>query len=336
MPLLWAAATSASVMQNLELEISSAEGGRYRVAVRSAAVGGTQSMLMQLPFDEQVLERKLEAAEFALMRSTATVRRLTPVDEQPVQELGRQLFEFLFPAEIREQLNAVRRQAAQEDGQMQVRLQIGPPELAVLPWEFMYDQSRDDYLCLSSSLVRYLNVLEPPRRLAVTPPLRILCMAASSGGRDNLNIDLEKRRLNQALSDLSRVGGVRLTWVDGQTWRDLDYALDQGGWHIFHFIGHSGFDRQRSEGFLGLADEDGEEYRLRASDLGQMLGGRPSLRLVVLNSCEGGRGAASDVFSSAAAVLIRRGIPAVVAMQYDISDGAAIDFARGLYTALAR
>lgn len=61
---------------------------------------------------------------------------------------------------------------------MQVRLRIEPPELAVLPWEFMYDPGLDDYLCLSSSLVRYLDVLEPRRPIALTPPLRILCMAA--------------------------------------------------------------------------------------------------------------------------------------------------------------
>ena len=28
---------------------------------------------------------------------------------------------------------------------MQVRLRIGPPELAALPWEFLYDPGRDNY-----------------------------------------------------------------------------------------------------------------------------------------------------------------------------------------------
>ncbi|MGZ6832711.1 MAG: CHAT domain-containing protein, partial [Mycobacteriaceae bacterium] len=322
-------------MQNLEVEINSGAGGAYRVAVRSDAAGDTQATPTRFPFDEQMLARRLEAVEFALVRSAATVRRLAPPDEQPVQEFGRQLFEFLFPAEVREHLNAVRRQAAQEDTQVQVRLRIGPPELAALPWEFLYDPGRDDYLCLSTPLVRYLDVQEPRRPLAVPPPLRILGMVARPGELDTLNVDHEKRRLQQALAQLESSGGVQLTWVEGQTWWDLQSALDQGGWHIFHFIGHGGFDQQSGEGILALADEDGGVYRLAASDLGLLLGEHWSLRLVVLNSCESARASASDVFSSTAAVLMRRGIPAVVAMQYDISDQAAIAFARGLYTGVA-
>ena len=324
-----------AIMQNLELEVSSGEGGRYRVAARSDAAGDSQGPLTQLPLDEQMLARRLQAVEFALVSSTATVRRLAPVDEQPVQEFGRQLFEFLFPAEVREHLNAVRRQAAQESTSVQVRLRIGSPELAALPWEFLYDPGRDDYLCLSTSLVRYLEVLEPRLPLAVTPPLRVLGMVARPGELDPLNVDHEKRRLREALAGLERAGRVELTWVAGQTWWDLQNALDQGLWHIFHFIGHGDFDQQSGEGILALTGEDGGVHRLAASDLGLLLGEHHSLRLVVLNSCQSARSSTSDVFSSTAAVLMRRGIPAVVAMQYDISDEAAIAFARGLYTAVA-
>jgi uncharacterized membrane protein HdeD (DUF308 family) len=56
---------------------------------------------------------------------------------------------------------------------------------------------------------------------------------------------------------------------------------------------------------------------------------------VFLNSCEGARGSESDAFSSTAATLVRRGIPAVVAMQYEITDRAAIEFSRDFYEALA-
>ncbi len=59
-----------------------------------------------------------------------------------------------------------------------------------------------------------------------------------------------------------------------------------------------------------------------------------SLRLVLLNVCEGGRGSDRDVFSSTASILVRRGIPAVLAMQYDITDRAAIEFSHAFYEAL--
>jgi WD40 repeat protein len=56
---------------------------------------------------------------------------------------------------------------------------------------------------------------------------------------------------------------------------------------------------------------------------------------VLLNACDTGRAGALDPFSSTAGALVRRGIPAVVAMQYEISDLAAIEFTRTFYGALA-
>ena len=48
-----------------------------------------------------------------------------------------------------------------------------------------------------------------------------------------------------------------------------------------------------------------------------------------------GEGREIDIYSSTAAILVRRGIAAVLAMQYEISDRAAIEFSRTFYKALA-
>jgi hypothetical protein len=66
-----------------------------------------------------------------------------------------------------------------------------------------------------------------------------------------------------------------------------------------------------------------------------MLSGHHTLRLAVLNSCQGARGSVSDPFSGVAQSLVQQGIPAVVAMQFEISDQAAIIFAQELYAAIA-
>jgi hypothetical protein len=57
--------------------------------------------------------------------------------------------------------------------------------------------------------------------------------------------------------------------------------------------------------------------------------------MAVLNACEGARNLREDVFSGIATSLIRHGVPAVVATQFEITDGAAITFAHGFYSALA-
>ena len=58
------------------------------------------------------------------------------------------------------------------------------------------------------------------------------------------------------------------------------------------------------------------------------------LQLVVLNSCQGARTTLADPFAGVATTLIQSGVPAVVAMQFEISDEAAIVFAEELYTNL--
>ena len=60
-----------------------------------------------------------------------------------------------------------------------------------------------------------------------------------------------------------------------------------------------------------------------------------SLRLVLLNSCAGAQCSEHDIFSSISSVLIRRSIPAVMAIQNEISDPGAIEFARSFYESLA-
>ena len=61
---------------------------------------------------------------------------------------------------------------------------------------------------------------------------------------------------------------------------------------------------------------------------------RTLLRLVVLNSCEGARTTLTDPYAGVATTLVQLGVPAVVAMQFEISDRAAIVFAEELYTNL--
>jgi hypothetical protein len=210
-----------------------------------------------------------------------------------------------------------------------------------------------------ASLVRSVDVrnsigVEP---LEVVPPIRILGMVAAPRELGFLDVERERALVTAALEEKQREGAVELHWLEGQTWRDLQEAMWRGPWHVFHFIGHGGFYRPESvrraatraagpaegggtgqtigEGYLALANDDGSLYILRASQLGRLLYSHPQLRMVYLAACEGARGAETDLFSSTAATLLRRGIPSVLAMQDAISDVAAIEFSRTFYRAVA-
>jgi len=209
-----------------------------------------------------------------------------------------------------------------------------------LPWEFLYDQARNRFVCLSdrTPLVRFLEVPDPPRPLPISPPLRILVMISSP--RDprfaQLDVEQEWTKLHQVLGGLEQAGQVQLERLEAATLTALrQQHRHRDDWHVFHFIGHGGFDAHAQDGVLVPEDPAGLSRLVSAQAVGVPLHNHDALRLVVLNACEGARADPTDPFAGTAQTLIQQGIPAVVAMQFEITDPAAIAFTSELYAAVA-
>ncbi len=321
---------------DFDIEIGPGSGREYPVVVVHSAAGEAQET-MHFPFDELALENRLKDLQIALLRSGGKRRQIHSPEEQTVQKFGQALFNALFTGEVHSCYVVSQREAFYQGKGLRLKLRIQSSELAALPWEFLYDAGQAEYVCLSNKtpIVRYLELPQPPQPLVVTPPIRILGMIVNPTELANLDVESEKLRLEKATEDLQANGLVELTWLQGQTWQDLQRAMRQGPWHIFHFIGHGGFDSHTDEGLIVLKDSADKIRYLSASHLGRLLADHRPLRLVVLNSCEGARGSEHDIFSSTAAILVRRSIPAVLAMQYEITDRAAIELSRAFYEALA-
>ncbi|MDI6694315.1 MAG: SUMF1/EgtB/PvdO family nonheme iron enzyme [Anaerolineales bacterium] len=323
---------------DFKLEIGHRQGNEYPIAVDSPA--GQTHAHVAFPFDEIALERYLDKLQIALLSRHSSIRRVVSDEERQVMAFGQALFDFLLSGEARNRFDVSCLQAAQQGKGLRLSLRIQPPELASLPWEFLYDPRKAEYLCLTAQtpVVRYLELPQPVQPLTVQPPLRVLGMIAAPTDRPRLDVEGEKERLEKALGDLQAQGLVQLNWLPGATWRDLQRFMRprRGPWHIFHFIGHGGFDRHADEGLLLLENDDRTTHRLGATELARLLAGQPSVpRLVLLNACEGARGGQQDIFSGTASILVRRGLPAVLAMQYPITDRAAIELSRSFYEALA-
>lgn len=334
------ASTSGAVRRSgyhdFEVEIGAGQGREYPLAVINSPAGQARETML-FPYDELNLDSRLRDLEIALLRSGGSRRQILTPEEAAVQGFGKDLFDALLSGEARS-LYDMSVQQAREDGKgLRLKLRILPPELARLPWEYIYDDRHAEYVTLSreTPVVRFLESHRPIQPLTVTPPLRILGMIASPSDLPPLDTERERSRVEHALARLESNGLVDLTWIESPTWRDLQRAMRAGPWHVFHFIGHGGFDRSGGEGVVALAGDDGRSHNLSATELGRLLADHNALRLTVLNSCEGATSSAEDVFSSTAAVLVRRGIPAVLAMQYEITDRAAIEFARTFYESLA-
>jgi hypothetical protein len=321
---------------DFELEINTGIGREYPVTlIRSPA--GEARETMHFPYDELALEKRLGILQNMIQESIDVRSMLISKDSHILQDFGWELFNSLFSREIRNRFDVSLERARMEGKGLRFKLRILPPELAALPWEILFDKRQAEYLCLTNNILvlRYLEIPRTIKALAVKPPLQILGMIAMPYDLDMLDINNEKRWIENATKKLQEDGLVELTWLPGQTWRDLAKAMRTGHWHIFHFIGHGEFEKSTGKGLVALADEDGQTHLFSAMELGRLLADHPHLRLVILNSCKGATGSDRDLFSSTASILIQRGIPAVLGMQYKISDRAAIEFSRSFYEALA-
>ncbi len=321
------------------IEIGLGDGHTSPIAVRSAGAGEAHT-LNTFPFTNPELEKCLLKVENAILHSAGRGRPILTPEEDAVRTFGQQLFNFILTDEPRSLYYECAREAAHQGKGVRVKLSIQSPTLAALPWEFLFDPRKRDYVCLdpNTPLVRYTELAQTVAPLSVTAPLRILGMVAAPTDLQRLDVAQEQQRVSAALQTLQARGLVELTWLRGQTWRDLQQIMrpDYGPWHIFHFIGHGLFDALRDEGRIALADEQGHADLKSATQLARLLAHqRGTLRLVLLNSCEGARSGQQDVFASTAATLIQSGLPAVLAMQYEITNTAAVEFARTFYEALA-
>ncbi len=334
-------------MEYLDFEIAIEAGGagEYHVVVLQSPAGEIR-VTKRFPVTWEQSRTQLGALHDTLAGARSG-RDVVPVSEtdsaQPsARELGQMLFEVLFAGDVDSlYFESLREARRKPDRGVRVKLRIPTAELASLPWELVFDPRRADFVALSRAtpLVRYLELPNPPEPLSVTLPLRILGMIASPRGLPPLDVDREKASMEKAIAESRDKRRVDLTWLPGQTWGALREAMEQDGgryWHVFHFIGHGGFDARGGEGYLALASEHGTRSDLSASGLNRLLRDCATLRLAVLNACEGATGSAADLFSSTAASLVRGGLPAVVSMQHEISDDAAIEFSREFYRTLAQ
>jgi hypothetical protein len=273
--------------------------------------------------------------ETAVLASAVTNRRVLSPGEQQLRTVGQELFDALFSGPVGEAYRESARSAGALGERLQVVLRLDVAGLAAIPWESMYDSQNGEYIGLAEPVIRHIpsTRAEP---LAIVAPLKVLVLVASPGGMSTLDVGAEREKLSQALAEPVADGRIQLKWLLQATWEAVQDEMLHGTWHVLHFIGHGDYDRRADQGVIALVGADGGTHLVDADRLARLLNeAKDTPQLVVLNSCQSGRSGTQDLFSSTAATLVRRGISAVAAMQFSISDDGATKFARGLYSALA-
>jgi hypothetical protein len=320
--------------ENFDLLIETEGAGRYRAKVTNSPVGDTPASVFSLPFSPVELENlllKLDPGRSG-MRGTADLQTRASID------LGGGLFDAVFREEVLAAWSRSRDAVQQEGRGLRLRLRFADaPSLAAMPWELLYDKSSRTFYAQSdrTPVVRYFDVTSPPRPLRVRGPLRILVIIASPQGWPRLSVEREWAAISDALTEKQRAHLVSIDRLRAPTISELQRWLRHNEVHVLHFVGHGYFDDRLEDGMLMFSDPDGRAAPISSAVLGTHIRDHDPLRLVVLNACQTARVADADPYSGMAQGLIQQEAAAVVAMQFPISDDAAVVFTREFYGAAA-
>jgi hypothetical protein len=299
--------------------------------------GRSESLGVSLDITQDVKEviSELENLLGVSLRSTQRA-----IDASVFETFGRRLSDLLFSQRGLSDALRWAYEQAQQDGKngLRIMLDIQSEELVNIPWEYLYipEEISNTPPALNSRfpLVRTVDGIDPNRDFIIEPPLRILGMTSSPRDFIQLDVDKERQRMEEALSDWIDRGLVWIDWLEDGKLTTLRRACHPDNeYHLFHFIGHAEFDQNRKEGCILLEDDNGQTQRVYGQRLAFTLDQCPSLHFAFINACETGVTGANP-YSGVVTSLLKHNIWAAVAMQFPIPDEVAVEFAREFYKSL--
>lgn len=336
--------------RDFEIEIAARDGRLFEVEVTFEGMDDTIQRRFEVelpPSYLDLLPPEGEAGQQEL-RNWRRAPTADDPDELPfliarmdkLKDYGTRLFKTVLTPQLEQALGQLF-EMGREQGGVRIRLDLErAPALAKVPWEAMFREATDQWYGIDekSPMLRRISLggrQKPPA--PITGEVRLLIAIAVpqkdlDAGREIASIEEEIRKRTSG-----RGSRIEILPLQAATRQSFEAALADFKPHIVHFIGHGGFGTRDGDrrGIVHFVDENNPEGydAVPSDDLRQLLDSDPPL-LVVLNTCEGGRADEVDRYGGTAQNIIRRSIPYVVAMQYPISDEAALAFSRYFYQRL--
>jgi hypothetical protein len=273
--------------------------------------------------------------------------------------LGSCLYELLFSPELSRAFLSALKGAEKRSATLRVVLEFKPDarDLAEMPWEYIYcpdqptEKGKGFFLAARNSLILTRQVplrLEEEDLKPGPRPLRILIVVSQPEGDEYTTV-----KADEVLSQIEKLkdkapGTIETTQLRQPTKKSLGDHLKKRP-HVVHFIGHGrygktggdedeqdGEEKQEKVGQLILVSEKGlkspvpitdEDFADYFSDY------QP--RLIFLHACEGAHTESYETFRGVALQLVYSRVPAVLAMQYQITNRVATSFANEFYQSLS-
>ena len=313
-----------AAVEDLELSVRR-DGDALAVRVAASPAGTTFEQRTSVADLDRLL-----ALDGGRRRGDARHRRDGTLDDGPAL-VGETLFRAVFRDAVGDRFRVSCDRAAASGAALRLVLTLDSAADA-LPWELLADPEAGRPLALRHPIVRSLPGADDPRP-AIEGPLRVLAVVATPVGTAPLDTAAELRRVRDALHRFVESRAIDLRVVTATSFGDLTRALEDGPWHVVHYVGH-GTRQPDGTGALVLHDDATGHDVVTGAALGATLTATGDVRLVVLNACHTATADGGDPFAGTASALVRAGVPTVVAMRRAITDAAAVAFAGALYAGL--
>jgi tetratricopeptide (TPR) repeat protein len=218
-----------------------------------------------------------------------------------------------------------------------IRVAADATELEAIAWETLFDGEEFIAAGTKTTVLRLPLDVQPQAALPAVPlPLKLFALVSSPldlKEHSRLQIEREQEILLEAINDPAGQGRIRADFEDEAKLEIIEGSLETP-YQIFHFTGH-GIAPENGGGLL-FEDAQGKGRPTSVTEVLQSLQrGQNSLRLVVLSGCQTARTINVGGFRDMARGLLRRKIPAVIAMQFSISDAGGLKFAEAFYSRIA-
>ncbi|AFY38226.1 heterocyst differentiation protein HetF [[Leptolyngbya] sp. PCC 7376] len=270
-----------------------------------------------------------------------------PTVATTLMEFGQQLHQALFVGSLRDSWSKAQAIAHNQNQILRLRLGFKEARLLSLPWEVINRIDVEDgeveslTTGIETSFSRYHSKTQassdaPSMDDVAEQTLKILMVLASPADQDRLELRQEASHLQSELDKetLSGMPPLELTILDNPGRQELTEMLEQGQYQVFHYAGHSNLGNSGGDIYL-VNRETGLTEEFAGDDLAGLLVNN-GVQFALFNSCHGADGIANyqaegTSEQNLAQALVRRGIPAVLAMSAQIPDQVALTFTRLLY-----
>ncbi|HEX4955801.1 MAG TPA: CHAT domain-containing protein [Thermoanaerobaculia bacterium] len=266
-------------------------------------------------------------------------------DQSLAEQRGQELFDALFQEEVRKLWDECRVRMENRQGEgLRLRLVFDRKRLredfdsvAFLPWELLCDPRGASFLARNAKtpVVRHVVTARDRAPRSFYKGFSVLLVAPRPAGTRPLDQVREAQLVKEALAQLPE---VKVVEPEGQTVESLLEAISASVPTVLHFMGHGDFGEGQTEGGLFFEDDEGQPHLVPGSQLAGLLQDLEKPPIVVLNACGTSmlpRLDAKNPYSHVAEKLVAKGFTTVIAMQFSISDQAAIQFTKHFYRALA-